>query len=321
MSSVNGSAAVCALVAVFVLADPLRAWSQASVSVGPPETLLTNQQMVELNLWAWPDGIVGVLASGDTYTFVGAQGGGTTCANPDGQPTRLVGSLQNPLRDGVTRCMAVGGMQRSHDYTGGGPIYTDPDTGNLLMFYHAENKTDAGFWTTLGMARSTDRGDSWTDLGRIVTANLPFARDAATDLGGGAYAIVNGYFYVYFRDFFPDGTQSFVSVARATYANVLEAASMGEVVPWTKYYQGTWSEPGLGGRSTNMEESQQHVSWRSVAWNTFLNEWIMVAMAVPIGHPGSTKLHLFESTDGLHWTKRQQLESDAGNSVYPTIVG
>ncbi len=146
--------------------------------------------------------------------------------------------------------MAVGGMQRSYDYTGGGPIYTDPDTGHLLMFYHAENKTDAGFWTTLGMARSTDGGDSWTDMGQIVTANLPFARDVGTDLGGGAYAVVNGYFYVYFRDFFPDGTQSFVSVARATYANVFSrplldgrGRRLDQIL-----FKAIWGEPGLGGR-------------------------------------------------------------------------
>jgi hypothetical protein len=58
-----------------------------------------------------------------------------------------------------------------------------------------------------------------------------------------------------------------------------------------------------------------------VSYNTYLGKWIMVAMARPDPDSAHTKLHLFESSDGLNWSGRQQLESDPGSSYYPTIVG
>src|SRR5207249_1633272 len=96
------------------------------VSVGPQEIVLSNEEIVQNKLWSWPDGLLGILKSGETYRFIGPQGGNARCHGVDGQPAEGVGTLDHPIRDGITRCMAIENMRNSYTYTGAGPVYTDP---------------------------------------------------------------------------------------------------------------------------------------------------------------------------------------------------
>lgn len=71
----------------------------------------------------------------------------------------------------------------SYDYMGGGPVYKVPDgmpgSGNLLMVYHAEipTVTTQSFYSVLALAKSTDDGKSWTDLGEIIRINQAYRKD------------------------------------------------------------------------------------------------------------------------------------------------
>ena len=296
-----------------------KAAAAQTVTAGPEVKILDNAQWTKARLPVWPDGTFGILKSGSTYSFFAAHGSAT----PDGTPTRGLGTLDNPIAYGTTMGIAIQNMKNNYGYVGGGPIYRNGSL--LLMFYHAETPHgDGNFSTTLGMAKSTNAGDSWTDLGPIITANYPLIVTpgrCTTDLGGGTFLINGGYFIVSFRDRLTDCSEIYVAAARAKVLDVVSAAeNQNDVVPWTKYFNGSWSEPGLGGRSTELADGK-HVSWRSISYNSYLRKWIMVAQARPDPSIRQVKLTLFQSSDGLFWTNRMQLESDPGNSGYPTIVG
>src|SRR5262245_41645615 len=54
--------------------------------------------------------------------------------------------------------------------------------------------------------------------------------------------------------------------SRARVADVVAAANdSSTVVAWTKYYNGDWTEPGLGGRSNYLEEGNGGANWTSAS--------------------------------------------------------
>lgn len=177
---------------------------RVTLSVGPEEPIFAapgaNLSHVPQKPYAWPDGTMGILKSGATYTFFAAN---------DGQLRRCVGTLQSPGRCGGSASIRIEGLKASLNYAGGGPVHRDPTTGTLLMIYHGERWKDASDWLvfhiSLGLAKSTDGGATWVDLGEIVTPNITpeavFARRASWDVGGGGYLVIGDYFYVS-----PDGS-------------------------------------------------------------------------------------------------------------------
>ena len=222
----------------------------SSLQIGSREDLLTKDTIQARGLCFWPDGVMGVLSSQNTHTFFGNSGGG--CSSPDGLPSKTIGTLINPIVTSVSPRIPILNMKHGYNYSGGGPVYEDPASGTLLMFYHAE-KWPGGdyrpFWSLLGMAKSSDNGASWADLGEIISPSTPFSETGTSslDVSSGSFVIVGPYFYVCFNDLSADDGYMRAAVARAKVADVLNAAiSQNDVVPWKKYYNGDWNEPGLG---------------------------------------------------------------------------
>ena len=117
----------------------------------------------------------------------------------------------------------------------------------------------------------------------------------------------DGYFYVYFI------VNGGVSVARARVSDVVQNALSGNGTAFTKYSNGSFSQPGLGGNaSTIMTGTCQ---WMDVAYDSHIDKYVMVLVA-------SNDLWITCSDDGVgNWSSRQLVESDPGESFYPTIVG
>jgi hypothetical protein len=289
------------------------------VRVGPPETVLSAKERP----YSWPDGTMGLLRDGSKYRFVAASAG---------FPKTAVGTLQNPIAEGVWD-LKIEGLKKPYDYVAGGPLYRDEPSGVLLMFYHAEFYTFPPgylpFYSEIGLARSMDEGRTWTDLGVILTLHTPIqapyfqVQRESLDIGWGAYTVVGEYFYVYFADLIEDGEsygRVHHAVARAPIADVLRAAiENGTVSAWTKYYNGTWSEPGLGGKSSSLlQHGRGFLMLGDVSYNSYLSKYV----AVLIGEPWpNTDLYWIESEDGLHWTHYHKIVDDPGHEIYVTIVG
>jgi hypothetical protein len=298
-----------------VLATPCHAVAQTA-AVGPPEVIYDVSARNTLQLPFWPDGIMGYIPTSvpGQYAFYGANGP---------TPFRTVGTLQQPAGVSVQR-VTIKSANANVSYLSGGPVFADPLSGRLLMFYHAEYHRGSGmnFYAVIGLAIQDDsQGLSFTDLGLIVQPNLPSgSAPTAVEILGAPFIVKDGYFLVYFSDAQSTGVTNGLAVARAPVADVVQAALAGRVTNWYKYYTGTWSEPAMGGRSSPLEETNQYVGWLDVKWNAYLNRFVMVSTR---SSSTSSKGNLFLSTslDGIQWSALQQLDFGQGESFYPTIVG
>jgi hypothetical protein len=299
---------------------------ECDLGLGPREVVMTAARRRELGLRNWPDSVFGVLKQGDTYTFFASSGG------PPSTSTKLVGTLDNPAAKSVQATIAIQNLKNVYDYVGGGPIYRDPATGNLLMFYHAEKwpKGDGSqFWALYGMANSVDGGDTWSDLGEIVTPEVPYLNEIppgtppfarTVPLPSAPFIVIGDYFYVYAKNRSSyDQPLTFLTVARAPLKDVLAAAQRNAVVPWFKYYNGDWKEPGLGGKASPLEAANPPLRQFDIAYDDYLGRYVGVLIAPTA--PNTDAVYLIESNDGFTWSKRRLIDEEPGDKLYPTIVG
>jgi hypothetical protein len=295
----------------------------AATASGPEEVVLTADQRDAVGLDRWPDGPMGVDKSPGGYTFYGPN---------SGDIGRAQGALDNPAIADVSPSIAVQGAKQLKDvnYASGGPIF-DAGGGMQLMFVHLERRppgSDHSWYASVGLAKSTDDGHTWTFLGEILKHNLRYSAfkrshpcGAVAEASFGQYVIRSvgnaSYLYIYSPD-----TQSNcngnIAVARAPVSTVVQAARRGVVSPWTKYRNGAWSEPGLGGRSSDVAPSRARRSF-AIAYSSYLDRYIL-AMA-KIVSPGVYGLEISTSTDGIHWTDPQVLFTAPAEIYAPTIVG
>jgi hypothetical protein len=174
----------------------------------------------------WSDTDLGIIKSrdGDGYLFFGSDGSchghcGTE-QERDGSITRTVGTLDDPLGTESPREFILPQSEQfkknSIVYVGGGPVLRVPDghpgAGNLLVVYQAARDADPvtrnGEYVMIGVAKSTDEGETWIDLGLIISANVPFKPGASASQnqydGGTPGNLVQDasgrYFYFYFPD-------------------------------------------------------------------------------------------------------------------------
>ncbi len=290
---------------VFVLAGSAGA---VDFSVGPKEIIYSKNQRTNKKLSTWPDGNLGVVRNAQgTYDFYGANGG---------SPAKTTGTLTDPGR--AKQSVSITNRKQAFDYIAGGPIYQDPTSGARLMIYHAEThgRSAKDFYSMLGMAVSTDAsGRQFRDLGIIVQPNL---LSGQAEITGGSFAIVGDYMHVYYKDTAPYGVTSELAVARAPISEVVSNALGGRGTSFAKYYNGDWSQPGRGGLSSPLETWNPSNLWASVSYNDYLDKLVMVSSQWT---PTQPDLYLATSSDGINWSQRQALVTDAGEQFYPSLVG
>ena len=170
--------------------------------------------------------------------------------------------------------------------------WKDPD-GTLYGAYHYEPDTicfsNSHLPTAprIGWIKSGNNGKAWQDLGFILDAN-PSAINCNSaspwDTGGtGDLVFVsdrkNQYFYIYGTSYDPRFAEQGVFVARMAFADRNNPS--GKVMKW---YQGSWSQPGLWGHVTPVFPAQKDYThpdgemfWGpSIHWNTYLKMYVMV---------------------------------------------
>jgi len=159
----------------------------------------------------------------------------------------------------------------------GGPVYKDNTSGVTLVFARAEegywayndvsnvDATRPGGW--LGSIRiqvSLDDGNTLYDCGKIITSQVSSSPTGsasgpvfiADTLANVAFATKrDDYLYVYYttdKNGITSDDYAALCVARASYSSVIESALNKTVCPWSKYYDGSFSQPGLNGSATNL---------------------------------------------------------------------
>ena len=307
--------AVAATVAIsFLGVDCLRA--APIFEVGAKETVYSASKR-KSKAASWPDGNFGVLSNGDgTYDFYAAN-------------SSKIKVSSGPLTDPANKKIGTGKIwnipKKTYSYVAGGPVYEDPASGARLMVYHAEKHFGKRYSTDLGLAVSFDpKGLDFFDLGPIITPNIPVGQNPySSDLGGGTFAIKDGMFNVYFRDYLAnpaDGFSAELAVARAPLADVISNSIAGQSTAFTKYYNGGFTEPGIGGRWSPLEVGNPANWWASVSYNDYLDQMVLVSSQWQSGGTGPD-LYLATSADGVNWSARQPLVLDGGEQMYPTIIG
>ncbi len=279
----------------------------------------------------WPDGPLAAIRTGTGYTFFSIDAGlhretmwhGQPVGNNNsGSVVRSEGTLENPLGSAPPVDVVI---EKNPDpkvnphncdptkhphafcytYIGGGPVYVVPQgqtgAGNWLLVYHAEYNDPSYFIN--GLAISSDQGLHWTDIGEIIRFNVPFSYSGVSAPGaiGDPPLVISPdgkYFYVYFQDWLKNGAFTFNSVARAPIQDVLQDAFGGSVhfaAPFQKYYQGAWTQPGLGGASTDLSPNWRFGGGNNVAYDSYLHRYLMF-------NSDSQNYSYAESIDGLSWT-------------------
>ncbi len=204
-------------------------------------------------------------------------------------------------------------------------IYRIPDgapvhSGRMVAIYHAEdndfvNGPDGNTaWMGVMRAYSDDEGISWNVSKReqIISAHAPKPDTAA--YGGCAqhgvfYDATSGYYYCYYRE------GRIIGVARSS--DIMASAGT-----WTKYYNGSWSEPGLRGRSSVVPGLKGFNGGDpSVTYSEYLQCYVMILKSG--GGSGPSSLYITTSQDLLNWEAPKVLLKNQSGEVYryPTIIG
>ncbi len=163
--------------------------------------------------------------------------------------------------------------------------------------------------TRVGLAWSNDSGNTWKYLGRIISRNNDVSGD---NIQGVPYIVKDGYLHLYFHDY-----PGSIAVARANLGSVIDAARAGHVGSglWTKYYNGTWTQPGLGGLSTGL--NIPGISHTQMVHSTLTNKYYMATTRLSWSG-GNTYVNLHESADGVTWKKVATIADEPASAQGPS---
>ena len=145
--------------------------------------------------------------------------------------------------------------------------WVDPDTGDWYGLVHNEFTPqpfgDGLHYDSIDYAVSHDQGRTWTIAGHALTSPYSTTRGDTTAFPNQTYYYgdgdqrlfvdpVSGYFYVYYgsrvvpKSGVGGSTGGLAHVARCPIASKMVTGC------WQKWYNGAWSQPGVGGLESNM---------------------------------------------------------------------
>ncbi|MHA7985617.1 RICIN domain-containing protein [Rathayibacter sp. CAU 1779] len=143
--------------------------------------------------------------------------------------------------------------------------WVDPDTGDWYGLVHNEFTpqpfADGLHYDSIDFAVSKDHGHTWTIEGHAITSPYSTTRGDTAAFPQQTYYYgdgdprlyvdtASGYFYVYYGSRVVNKGGGWVAfyehVARAPIAGKMATGS------WQKYYDGSWKQPGVGGKESNL---------------------------------------------------------------------
>ena len=375
------------------LSGTLQAQSSAfvpdfKVSFGSPITFATHSELLGYGfLWGPSDGSFGAIpATGGSYTFYGTAGSSASCTGSPrtGGAFTFSGTLnQVSGSNGCLRLFGPGdgpaGYVFDRDYAGGGQVVRFSSAGSsgwLMPFhgeYHWQNLANppsflcsagAGsgdvpcFYSSIGLAVSTDDGKTFRVVGQIAQPSQPLSvfeggtGNLAVGYGSLIVADANGkhlanppadpaqaYFYLFYSDSLPGlpgacRSSNCLAVARAGYADLVAAALSGDphrVAQAFHKYDGAspdpWTQPATAFVSGSATPDISGTSGKfAPLWSD------EVAYDVSVIYDSTFDVYLVSyqaggpkiraSKDLLHWSEPLGVYSESGQALfYPNLIG
>ena len=211
-------------------------------------------------------------------------------------------------------------------YAGIGGVYYHTD-GKMYAFYHGEDQEDLpdfpngihGFYASVGLAISEDNGLSFTKAGPVITCQKDKYWESfpnQPDRGSGAPCCIKSkdgkYLYVYYGDASRvdwRGVQIFMARADISSSPPLPGN-------FYKYYNGSFSQPGIGGLDspviTFIDKNYSSSGDPFVIYSDYLDKYIMLydvddwdaRTDNEIGYSGN---YIAYSDDGINWFNHEKL--------------
>jgi hypothetical protein len=350
--------------------------------LGSPITFATRTALDSYGfLWGPSDGQFGAIpAGGGSYTFYGTAASNSNCTgtspNATGRAFTFTGTLDHVTgSNGCKRLFGPGDGPPSwvfdRDYAGGGQVVPFEGGGKKgwLMSFHGEfhwkNMANPPsylcdkqicFYSSLGLAVSTDNGKSFKVVGQVLQPSEPLSFFT----GGGTYMAVGygslvvadaggkhidnppsdptgAYFYLFFTDFLPGSPGACAAsvcmgVARAPYADVVAAVLSGDphkVATVFHKYDGAspspWSQPatsdtadlsGTAGKFAPLWTDEPG-SQVSVIYDRSFDLYLAAYV------PSAGVFKVRASSDLIHWTGPIGAPyQESGHTLYsPTLLG
>ena len=366
--------------------------SDFTITYGSPITFATHTELASYGFLYGPsDGAFGGIAtSATTYTFYGDAGSNASCA---GTAKGLAGSYAfSATLDHVTgsagcrRMFGPGnaptGWAFANDYAGGGQVvrFSGGGRSGLLMVFHSEyhwlnpanppsqkcfvagpgTSAVACFYSSLGLAVSTDGGQTFTIAGQIVQPSQPLSvfegGGTNMDVGYGSLIVADAkgahldnppadpsraYFYVLFSDFLPGlagvcANNDCMGIARAAYSDVVMAALSGDphrVAQLFHKYDGAspdpWTQPATafvqGSPTPDLSGTAGKYAplWTDQATHEPVVIYDRSFDVYLVVYPFGGGPTIRASKDLIHWSKPIGTPyTEAGRSlIYPTLIG
>ncbi len=181
------------------------------------------------------------------------------------------------------------------------------DKSKLIGFYHAEDTTVGGDWKSMAVAYSSDNGQSWSAGEQVVAA--AGAKPQGVEGGNGDGSVI-----------YDECNQRWVMFFEHSYLTAAVSSDPRAAAgTWKKFYQGAFSEPGVGGLDSPLPSLLPAPGQTpAVHFNSYLEKWVMV-------WGGWDPLHIFisSSTDLLEWSTPLDIVAPEGSAIrawYPTII-
>jgi hypothetical protein len=191
--------------------------------------------------------------------------------------------------------------------------------GSYYAIQHIEYKYGTGSFARqrrIGVARSTNQGANWNYVGDIIAPSLSKSNPDPTnysDFGTGDMKLMvdsaGGYFYIYYFGAFYDkrtgnlvDSTRYVGVARSPISSLMAPGS------WTKWHNGGWTTPGIGGLDTPVNNFPGFNSRFAVHYNTYLGKYVAIG-----GDPTSGWLTTASNLSNQNW--------QPANRTFPNRVG
>jgi hypothetical protein len=173
------------------------------------------------------------------------------------------------------------------------------------IFFHAERPTGGKnsegiprFYASIGLAIATD-GHNFKKVGPVITGKPIDPNWKGTAQGNGDPSVcidaTGEWIYCYYTEhsrFDPLKNQIRSVITCLARSRVKDGGKPGT---WTKYYNGSFQEPGLGGKDSEVAN----------CWAPFVVYLPNFKRYVMVG--GREGVVLFTSVDGIHWGEKTQL--------------